>query len=238
MKNNTTDTRSGNKRRKVFLHYMSAAVILMLISSTSHGVTDVAYAQGASGQDTSSSTVQSEGDPQLDPFGGLFPISQLSLREMALQMQVDSLEQDLKDEESRVDEKIAEIDAEFEKYETVDALIAKLHTYVGKAPYVFSGVGPTGWDCSGLVMWFYHEYKGFYLEHRASAQVEGGTKVENPIPGDIVAFTYKGSKSAYHVGIYVGGGFMIHAKNRGEDTVLELVDRFANKTSKVAYIRY
>jgi hypothetical protein len=31
---------------------------------------------------------------------------------------------------------------------------------------------------------------------------------------------------------------MIHAKNRGEDTVLESVDKFAGKNNKVAYIRY
>jgi cell wall-associated NlpC family hydrolase len=162
----------------------------------------------------------------------------VTLREYTLERQVETLESELEKADERVDQKIEQLDAEFEKYETVDALITKLHKYVGKAPYVLSGVGPTGWDCSGLVMWFYKQYKGYYLEHRASAQANGGKVVDAPIPGDIVAFTYNGSKNAYHVGIYVGGGFMIHAKNRGEDTVLESVTKFAAKNSKVAYIRY
>lgn len=237
MKNNTTDTRSGNKRRNVFLHYTSAILVLTLTTSIPNTPVFAANAATISTVSSPENAITAR-VPSADPFSGLFPVAKFSLREVTLQMQVDSLEEDLAKEESRVDEKIAEIDAEFEKYETVDALITKLHKYVGKSPYVLSGVGPTGWDCSGLVMWFYKQYKGYYLEHRASAQANGGEKVDAPIPGDIVAFTYNGSKSAYHVGIYVGGGYMIHAKNRGEDTVLELVNKFAGKNSKVAYIRY
>jgi len=232
MKNNTTDTRSGNKRPNVFLHYITASVLLMLTASAVSTNESSAYALPPGGIVPA---VKPAATAQVDALLGSAPVS---LREYSLELQVETLESELEKADDRIDQKIEELDAEFEKYETVDALITKLHTYAGKAPYVLSGVGPTGWDCSGLVMWFYKQYKGYYLEHRASAQANGGKVVDAPIPGDIVAFTYNGSKNAYHVGIYVGGGFMIHAKNSREDTVLESVNKFAAKTSKVAYIRY
>jgi hypothetical protein len=236
MKNNTTETRSGNKRPNVFLHYITASVLLMLTASAVTPSTESsAYAMPPGGVVPAAAVKMQVPSNKLETLLGARPVT---LREYSLELQVDTLEDKLEKADERIDQKIEEIEAEFEKYENVDALITKLHTYVGKSPYVLSGVGPTGWDCSGLVMWFYKQYKGYYLEHRASAQANGGKVVDAPIPGDIVAFTYKGSKSAYHVGIYVGGGFMIHAKNRGEDTVLESVDKFAGKNNKVAYIRY
>jgi cell wall-associated NlpC family hydrolase len=42
--------------------------------------------------------------------------------------------------------------------------IQDLEPYVGNTWYVFSGSTPEGWDCSGLVMWFYSEL-GVALEH-------------------------------------------------------------------------
>lgn len=103
----------------------------------------------------------------------------------------------------------------------------------GKTWYVFSGSTPRGWDCSGLVLWAY-EQMGIELAHRASKQALAGQPTENPQPGDIVIFTHKGSKSAYHVGIYLGEGKMIHAPRPGMITTIEGVDHFANG-SKVTY---
>jgi cell wall-associated NlpC family hydrolase len=78
---------------------------------------------------------------------------------------------------------------------------------------------------------------GVELEHRASLQQKAGTIVKTPKVGDIVAFTYKNSKSAYHVGIYIGSGEMIHARRQGQGTVIESVAAFAGKYSKVTYTR-
>lgn len=103
----------------------------------------------------------------------------------------------------------------------------------GKTWYVFSGTTPRGWDCSGLVLWAY-EQMGIELPHRASKQALAGMLTENPQPGDIVIFTYPNSKSAYHVGIYLGEGKMIHAPRPGMITTIEDVDHFANG-SKVTY---
>lgn len=111
----------------------------------------------------------------------------------------------------------------------LDALTAQ----EGRTWYVFSGTTPSGWDCSGLVLWAY-EQMGIELPHRASKQALAGTLTDNPQPGDIVIFTYPGSKSAYHVGIYLGEGKMIHAPRPGMITTIEGVDHFANG-SKVTY---
>jgi len=117
----------------------------------------------------------------------------------------------------------------------VNDAIRQLKSHVGKTWYVFSGTTPRGWDCSGLVVWTY-EQLGVTLEHRASKQADAGTKVKDPKVGDIVAFTYKGSKSAYHVGIYIGDGKMVHAPKHGHLTRVEDVSTFAG-SSKVTYSR-
>lgn len=118
----------------------------------------------------------------------------------------------------------------------VEKAIRQLKSHVNKTWYVFSGTTPRGWDCSGLIVWTY-EQLGVTLEHRASKQADAGTKVKDPKVGDIVAFTYKGSKSAYHVGIYIGSGKMVHAPKHGHLTRVESVSKFAGKYSKVTYTR-
>lgn len=118
----------------------------------------------------------------------------------------------------------------------IQNMIKSVKKHVGKTWYVFSGASPTGWDCSGLTMWAYEQI-GVTLEHRASKQQVSGAKAKEPIPGDIVVFTYKGYKNAYHVGIYIGDGLMIHAPRKGEVTRIESVTEFAGNYSKVSYRR-
>jgi cell wall-associated NlpC family hydrolase len=124
-----------------------------------------------------------------------------------------------------------------ETYVSTDQALIKLKSFVGKSPYGF-GDTPARWDCSGLTLWFYEKHRGITLPHSATAQMRGGKIVDAPIPGDIVAFSYGNSSSAFHVGIYVGSDMFIHAKNYSADTVLETVSGFAKNSIKVAYIRY
>ncbi len=85
--------------------------------------------------------------------------------------------------------------------------------YLG-VPYVYGGASPGGFDCSGLTMYCYAQV-GIGLSHGATDQQHASTPVPlNALqPGDLVFF---GSASySYHVGIYVGGGSMIHAPHTG-----------------------
>jgi cell wall-associated NlpC family hydrolase len=91
--------------------------------------------------------------------------------------------------------------------------VAIAQRYLG-VPYVWAGASPSGFDCSGFTMYVYAQL-GIGLSHGATDQQRASTPV--PIsalqPGDLVFF---GSASySYHVGIYVGGGSMIHAPHTG-----------------------
>ena len=93
------------------------------------------------------------------------------------------------------------------------SVVAIAQRYLG-VPYVYGGASPSGFDCSGLVMYCYAQV-GVGLSHGATDQQHASTPV--PIsalqPGDLVFF---GNASySYHVGIYVGGGSMIHAPHTG-----------------------
>ena len=117
--------------------------------------------------------------------------------------------------------------------------ISQVKKQVGKTWYVFSGSTPDAWDCSGLVKWMYGLI-GYSLEHRASLQKISGEIVKEPKIGDIVAFTHKWSKSAYHVGIYTGPNEMIHAGGRrGDRTEIVSISQWAkaNGGSIVTYTR-
>ena len=119
----------------------------------------------------------------------------------------------------------------------LNKVLSQLKGRVHKTWYVFSGDTPRGWDCSGMTMWTYGQL-GFNLEHRASKQKYEGTIVKTPKVGDIVAFTYKGSQSAYHVGIYLSPDEMIHAGGgKGDYTSIVRISKFAGKYSNVTYTR-
>jgi cell wall-associated NlpC family hydrolase len=93
------------------------------------------------------------------------------------------------------------------------AVVAIAQRYLG-VPYVYGGASPSGFDCSGLAMYCYAQI-GIGLAHGATAQQQSSTPVPLSAlqPGDLVFF---GSASySHHVGIYVGGGSMIHAPHTG-----------------------
>ena len=89
------------------------------------------------------------------------------------------------------------------------AIVAFAMSKVG-GPYKFGGEGPTGFDCSGLTKVAYASI-GIKLPHSASSQFNYGRAVSKADlqPGDLVFF-YRGPG---HVGIYVGGGMIVDARN-------------------------
>ena len=93
------------------------------------------------------------------------------------------------------------------------AVVAIAQRYLG-VPYVWAGASPKGFDCSGLTMYCYAQI-GIGLSHGATDQQRASKPVSLGAlqPGDLVFF---GSASySHHVGIYVGGGSMIHAPHTG-----------------------
>jgi cell wall-associated NlpC family hydrolase len=82
--------------------------------------------------------------------------------------------------------------------------------YLG-VPYVWGGSSPSGFDCSGFVMYVYAQM-GVSLPHYTGAQWNVGVPVSRGDlqPGDLVFFDGLG-----HVGIYIGGNQFIHAPHTG-----------------------
>jgi cell wall-associated NlpC family hydrolase len=87
--------------------------------------------------------------------------------------------------------------------------------YLG-VPYVWGGASPSGFDCSGLVMYVYAQL-GVSLPHYTVAQWNATIPISTSElqPGDLVFFDGLG-----HVGIYIGGGQFIHAPHTG--TVVQI----------------
>jgi cell wall-associated NlpC family hydrolase len=83
--------------------------------------------------------------------------------------------------------------------------------YLG-APYRWAASGPNAFDCSGFTMFVYRQV-GVSLPHSSRAQINSGQRVNRSDlkPGDLVFFGYP----IHHVGLYVGGGRMIHAPHTG-----------------------
>ena len=78
--------------------------------------------------------------------------------------------------------------------------------------YVFGADGMVYWDCSGLTMRAY-QAAGVSLPHSSRAQSRMGKSVpfNQKKPGDLLFF----GRPVSHVGIYLGGGRMVHAPRSG-----------------------
>lgn len=96
-----------------------------------------------------------------------------------------------------------------------EAMLAEAEKYLG-CPYVWGGSSPaTSFDCSGYVSWVINQ-SGVGNVGRQTAQ--GLYNLCTPVskgnlqPGDLVFFTgtYSAAMPVTHVGIYAGGGRMIH----------------------------
>lgn len=102
-------------------------------------------------------------------------------------------------------------------------IAALARSFVGKAPYVYGGAGPAGFDCSGFTMYIYGQF-GIRLPHGATDQMRYGAAVDRSQlqPGDLIFFhdDYYSSSTASHCGIYVGNDQFVHASTYGSGGVL------------------
>ena len=97
--------------------------------------------------------------------------------------------------------------------------------YIG-VPYVYGGTSPSGFDCSGLIYYAAKE-AGINLPRTSQAQSTLGSyvSVSDLHAGDLVF--WGGVGSAYHVGIYIGGGQYLHAPAPGQSVTIQSMAYFA-----------
>jgi cell wall-associated NlpC family hydrolase len=141
--------------------------------------------------------------------------------------------------QAELEARIAELENIVSNTRILNETLVLVKNQVGRTPYVFSGSTPRGWDCSGLVRWTYG-HLGIDLRHSANTQRDSGTIVTEPKIGDIVSFNYKGSRSAYHSGIYLGPDEMIHSGGKaGDRTSIISISGWAkdNNNSEIVYTR-
>lgn len=91
---------------------------------------------------------------------------------------------------------------------SLDKVFSVAKQYIG-VPYRFGGAAPSGFDCSGLVMFVYAQF-GVELPHSAAAQAAMGRPIRlaDARPGDLVIM-------AGHDGIYAGNGKILDAPAAG-----------------------
>jgi cell wall-associated NlpC family hydrolase len=87
--------------------------------------------------------------------------------------------------------------------------------------YVWGASGPMTFDCSGFTMFVYAQV-GVRLPHYSGAQINVGARMSraNLEPGDLVFF----GSPIHHVGIYIGGGRMVHSPHTGDVVSIDPID--------------
>ena len=95
---------------------------------------------------------------------------------------------------------------------TATQIIATAKKYIG-TPYLWGGVTPSGFDCSGYVQYVFNIH-GISLPRTAATQYQSGTSVSKAKlkAGDLVFFV-TGSSGISHVGIYIGDNQFIHSSS-------------------------
>ena len=110
--------------------------------------------------------------------------------------------------------------------------VREARRYLG-VPYVWGGTTPSGFDCSGLTSYAYAAV-GINIPRTSRQQYRVGAyippdRLDLLQPGDLLFFGYGGAASRiHHVGMYIGGGLLIHAPQTGD------VVRIASLTGRIA----
>ena len=101
-------------------------------------------------------------------------------------------------------------------------------------PYVWGATGPNSFDCSGLTSWAWKQ-AGVEIPRTSQQQAKYGTavKLANIQPGDLITSNW-GSGPNSHVGMYVGGGRLIHAPRPGSQVkYAKLDDLYKSKINAI-----
>lgn len=92
------------------------------------------------------------------------------------------------------------------------------------APYSYGAAGPSRFDCSGLVVWAFAQAGRAGLPHSTYSLIGMGVEVPRSQMqvGDLVFTNNSG-----HMGIYVGGGSMVHAPRTGRPVTVESLSYYS-----------
>lgn len=102
------------------------------------------------------------------------------------------------------------------------SIVETAKSYIG-SKYVYGAAGPNSFDCSGFTSYIYKQH-GISINRTATGQYSNGIAVskENLEPGDLVMFGKSGDID--HVGIYIGGGQIVHAANPSRGVVTDTIN--------------
>ncbi len=95
--------------------------------------------------------------------------------------------------------------------------------YIGYS-YKYGASGPTSFDCSGFTSYIF-KLHGVSLSRSAKQQYGNGTAVSRSDlqPGDLIMFGPSAS-GINHVGIYIGGGQIVHAANPSRGVTIDTIN--------------
>lgn len=105
------------------------------------------------------------------------------------------------------------------------AIVEEARQFLG-VPYLWAGTASYGFDCSGFTMRLYQS-QGLEIPRDADEQARAGMGVARADiqPGDLLFYAAKGGQGQiHHVGLYAGGGLMIHAPNSHSAVRLDAMD--------------
>lgn len=93
--------------------------------------------------------------------------------------------------------------------------------YIG-CSYVYGASGPSSFDCSGFTSYVFKQH-GISLNRTAAGQYSNGVAVSRDQlqPGDLIMF---GKSGINHVGIYIGGGQIVHAANKSRGVTTDTIN--------------
>lgn len=107
-------------------------------------------------------------------------------------------------------------------------VVAAALSRVSTGQYVWGASGGNSFDCSGLMMYAYRQI-GISLPHSSSAQSRLGkaVSIKNLKPGDLLFFY----SPVHHVGLYIGDGKFVHARNTRDDLEVDTISGYGHFTS-------
>lgn len=94
--------------------------------------------------------------------------------------------------------------------------------YIG-CSYVYGATGPSSFDCSGFTSYVFKQH-GVSLNRTAAGQYSNGVYVSRDQlqEGDLIMFG-SSTSSINHVGIYIGGGQIVHAANKSRGVTIDTI---------------